>query len=95
MCWDESGQDLLPEYCRYKDDGCELADSCLNCPFPDCIYVQPGGKQQWLKELRDREVLRLFTTRDKGVKELALNSSFSLCWPGSGLGLRQNPSRRC
>jgi len=71
MCWDESGQDLPPEYCRYKDDGCELADSCLNCPFPECIYAQPRGKQQWLKELRDGEVLRLFTAQGKEVKELA------------------------
>jgi len=36
----------LPEYCRYQDDGCEFADACLNCPFPDCIYAQPGGGQQ-------------------------------------------------
>jgi len=71
MRGDESGQDLPPEYCHYKDDGCELADSCLNCPFPDCIYAQPGGKQLWLKGLRDKEVLRLFTTRGKGEKELA------------------------
>jgi hypothetical protein len=71
MRGDESGQDLPPEYCHYKDDGCELADSCLSCPFPDCIYAQPGGKQQWLKGLRDKEVLRLFTTRGKGEKELA------------------------
>jgi len=71
MRGDESGQDLPPEYCHYKDDGCELADSCLNCPFPDCIYAQPGGKQQWLKGLRDKEVLMLFTTRGKGEKELA------------------------
>lgn len=71
MCGDESGLDLLPEYCRYKDEGCELADSCLNCPFPDCICSQPGGKQHWLKGLRDGEVLRLFT-QGKGVGELAL-----------------------
>jgi hypothetical protein len=72
MRGDESGQDLPPEYCRYKDEGCELADSCLSCPFPDCICAQPGGKQHWLKGLRDREALRLFTTQGKGVEELAL-----------------------
>ena len=72
MPGDENGQDLLPEYCRYKDDGCELAGSCLDCPFPDCIQAQPGGKQHWLKGLRDKEVLRLFTTQGKGEKELAL-----------------------
>jgi len=69
---DESDFDLLPEYCRYRDDGCEFADSCLNCPFPDCIYAQPGGRQQWLKKFRDREVLKLFTAQGKGARELAV-----------------------
>ena len=64
--------DLPPEYCHYQDNGCEFADSCLNCPLPECIYTQPGGKQRWLKRLRDKEVLGLFTTQGKGVKELAL-----------------------
>jgi len=69
--------DLLPEYCRYRDDGCELADSCLNCPFPKCVYDQPGGRQRWLKSLRDKEIVRLFTTEGKGVKELALRFGIS------------------
>jgi hypothetical protein len=64
--------DLLPEYCHYRDEGCDLADSCLNCPFPECIYDQPGGKQRWLKRMRDREMTRLYTTEGKGAKELAL-----------------------
>ena len=62
--------DLPPEYCRYRDEGCEFADSCLNCPFPRCIYEQPGGRQRWLKRQRDREMARLFT-EGKGIKELA------------------------
>lgn len=69
--------DLLPEYYRYRDDGCEFAKSCLNCPFPKCIYDQPGGRQCWLKRLRDREMLRLFITEDKEVKELALRFGVS------------------
>ena len=71
MVWDKSDLDLLPEYCRYQDDGCEFADSCLNCPFPECIYAQPGGRQQWLKKLRDKEVLQLHASQGRGVKELA------------------------
>jgi len=70
----ESGEtklDLLPEYCHYRDEGCEFADSCLNCPLPRCIYDEPGGKQRWLKRLRDREMVRLFN-EGKGAKELAL-----------------------
>ena len=66
----ETALDLLPEYCHYRDNGCELADSCLNCPFPECIYDEPGGKQYWLKGLRDREMVRLFN-EGKRVKELA------------------------
>ena len=63
--------DLPPEYCRYRDEGCELADSCLNCPFPSCIHDEPGGRQRWLKRLRAREIVRLFAVKGKGVKELA------------------------
>ena len=71
--------DLPPEYCHYRDDGCELAtaylghkSSCLSCPFTRCIYDEPGGKQHWLKRLRAREMAKLFTTEGKGIKELAL-----------------------
>jgi len=69
---EEIERDLPPEYCRYQDGGCEFADSCLDCPFPKCIYDEPGGRQRWLKGLRDKEVARLFATESKGVKELAL-----------------------
>ncbi len=68
----QDGLDLPPEYCHYRDEGCDLADSCLNCPLPRCIYDQAGGKQRWLKRSRDREITRLAGTEGKGVKELAM-----------------------
>jgi len=64
--------DLPPEYCHYGDEGCEFADSCLNCPFTKCIYDEPRGRQRYIKRLRDEEIVRLFTTKEKGIKELAL-----------------------
>ena len=67
----EEELDLLPEYCQYRDEGCDLADSCLNCPFPECIYEQPGGKQRWLKKSRDKKIVSLFTSGSRGIKELA------------------------
>ena len=67
----QDGLDLPPEYCHYRDEGCDLADSCLNCPLPGCIYDQVGGKQRWLKRSRDREIMRLAGTQGSGVKELA------------------------
>ncbi|NLL90290.1 MAG: hypothetical protein GX226_04215 [Dehalococcoidales bacterium] len=64
--------DLLPEYCHYRDEGCELAASCLNCPFPECIFEQPGGKRRLLMEQRNNEIARLFKDEKKSIKELAL-----------------------
>ena len=63
-------QDLPPEYCHYRDEGCENAASCLECPFPQCLYDEPRGRQRWLKELRNREINRLFSG-GLSVKELA------------------------
>jgi len=68
----EDEPDLPPEYCHYRDEGCEFAESCLNCPFPQCLYDEPRGKQRWLKELRNREIAGLFGSGRWGVKELAL-----------------------
>ncbi|MFH0914138.1 MAG: helix-turn-helix domain-containing protein [Chloroflexota bacterium] len=62
--------DLAPEYCHYRDEGCELASSCLGCPFSRCIYEQPGGRLHFHKEQRERDILRL-TREGRGVKELA------------------------
>jgi hypothetical protein len=63
--------DLPPEYLHYRDEGCELAESCLECPFEVCIYDEPGGKQRLVKSLRNKEMARLFTDEGKKVKELA------------------------
>ena len=67
----QNDPDLKPEYCHYKDEGCEYARSCLECPYPQCLYDEPRGRQQWLKELRNKEINRLFTGGWK-VKDLAL-----------------------
>jgi hypothetical protein len=68
--------DLLPEYSHYPDEGCEFAHSCLDCPFPRCIYDEPGGKQRFIKDLRNKEMLRLYTG-GKEIKELAITFGVS------------------
>ena len=60
----------LPEYCRCRDEGCELSPSCLACPFPSCLYEHPGGRQCWFKEGRNQEIAWLYH-RGKSGKELA------------------------
>ena len=64
--------DLPPECCRYQDEGCEFANSCLNCPLEKCIYDESRGKQHYIKRLRDKEIARRFTNDGKEIKELAL-----------------------
>ena len=64
-------EDLLPEYLHYRDEGCELAPSCLNCSFSRCIYEESRGKQRHLKELRNNEIYRLFYSEHQSVKEIA------------------------
>ena len=64
-------QDLPPEYCQYHDEGCEFAQSCLNCHLPVCVYDEPGGKQRLLKKRRAAEMARLFTREGKSIGELA------------------------
>ena len=62
--------DLKPEFCHYQDEGCEFAQSCLECPFSRCLYDEPGGRHHWMKELRNKEINKLFRSGRK-VKELA------------------------
>lgn len=62
--------DALPEYTRYRDDGCDIHPICLTCPLPRCRYEEPGGLRAILNEYRDRQIASL---RKKGasVDELA------------------------
>ena len=63
--------DLLPEHYHYRDEGCDLARSCLKCPFASCVYEESGGKRRMLKRLRAREMATLFTSKGRRIKELA------------------------
>ncbi len=74
----DAEMDLLPEQCHYRDEGCELAGSCLNCPFPECVFDEPGGKRKLLMERRNCEIARLFDSGQKSVKELALIFNLSV-----------------
>jgi len=55
---------------HYRDEGCELAPSCLNCPFPSCMEDMPRGRQRQRKEMRNREIFRSYT-QGEGVKQIA------------------------
>jgi hypothetical protein len=67
----EPNDDPLPEQCHYRDEGCELSSSCLDCPLPRCIYEEPGGRQQRLRRQRDEEIRRLFQREERDAQRLA------------------------
>ena len=46
--WDLDGDP--EEYANWRDTGCELHSSCLECPLPHCIEERPRGRQKrWLE----------------------------------------------
>ena len=83
--------DLPPEFVHYQDEGCDLADSCLNCPFPYCVYELAGGRQRWLKEQREHEINRLFCKEGKSIKELA--TKFGVCERTVQRALKKKPGK--
>jgi hypothetical protein len=69
--------DLLPEYCEYRDEGCSLAPSCLNCPFPQCVLDLSWGSKKKALTMRKAEIIRLFTFEKKTIDELAARFNIS------------------
>jgi len=51
--------DSLPEYTIYRDDGCHVAPSCLNCPLPACIFDRAGTPVQRQRLARNRAIRSL------------------------------------
>ncbi len=63
--------DALPEQTRYRDEGCDLSPSCLNCPLPRCRYDQPGGVRRLRTLGRDEEIVRLRRSERVPIDHLA------------------------
>ena len=55
--------DAMPENHYYQDGGCNLAPSCLRCPFEYCQYDMPGGSSRMAKIARTNQIRAL---RDEG-----------------------------
>lgn len=67
--------DALPEFTRYRDDGCDIHPHCLTCPLPRCRYDEPGGLRGLLNAYRDRQIVEL---RQRGVPVDELAQRFGL-----------------
>jgi len=47
----------LPEQFAYRDEGCQIAPSCLSCPLPQCVHDTPGGVRKAQSEARGAQML--------------------------------------
>jgi hypothetical protein len=64
-------KDMLPDGTDYEDTGCELAKSCLRCPFSRCKYDAPGGGRRLSTQERDREMALLHEKHRLSISLLA------------------------
>ena len=73
MSYEAAGavMDVLPERYSYRDEGCELSSSCLECPLPQCKYDNPGWLQRYRRDERDRMVLTAMRKGGLSVPEAA------------------------
>jgi hypothetical protein len=61
---------IPPEDSNWKDGGCELFPSCLNCPLPHCVEERPHGKQKLRLAARSHRIAQL-KRRGKDTAEIA------------------------
>ena len=62
--------DLLSEEINWRDEGCEVFGSCLNCPLPRCVEEEPRGQQRLRLAARNRRMVELRRS-GKSVKDIA------------------------
>jgi len=84
--------DALPEHSQYRDEGCDLSPSCLNCALPLCRYDQPGGVRRLRMRGRDEEIVRL--RRRERLPIDALARRFGVSRRTVFRILERNPARR-
>jgi len=51
--------DLLPDEVNWRDEGCEVFGSCLNCPLPRCLEEEPRGQQRLRLAARNKQMVEL------------------------------------
>ena len=62
--------DPLPEHAVYRDEGCDVARSCLACPLALCVLERPGSPSERRREGRDR-LIRLLLGRGWSAARVA------------------------
>ena len=61
--------DVTPEFYHYEDTGCQISDSCLNCPLPRCKHDDPVWFQRNRRLARDFNVLMAIRMEQLTIEE--------------------------
>jgi hypothetical protein len=61
--------DTTPEFYHYEDTGCQISDSCLNCPLPRCKHDDPVWFQRNRRLARDFNVLMAIRMEQLTIEE--------------------------
>ena len=70
--------DAVPEFYHYEDTGCEVAESCLKCPLPQCKYDDPAWFQRNRRLAKDLKVMSAMRLRNLTVDEAAEHFSVTV-----------------
>ncbi|MCE2404926.1 MAG: helix-turn-helix domain-containing protein [Dehalococcoidia bacterium] len=69
--------DVVPERFPYRDEGCELSQSCLRCPLPQCKYDDPGWLQREKRKARDSRIVEALWHDGISVSEASARFALS------------------
>jgi DNA-binding CsgD family transcriptional regulator len=62
--------DIIPDDVNWKDNGCEIYPSCLNCPLDKCMEEEPRGRQRLRMLARSKRMAEL-REQGKSIPEIA------------------------
>lgn len=62
--------DIIPDDVNWKDTGCEIYPSCLNCPLDKCMEEEPRGRQRLRMLARSTRIAEL-KDQGKSISEIA------------------------
>ncbi len=62
----------VSEFYHYVDTGCEVSDSCLDCPLPKCRYDDPAWYQRNRRLARDFRIVKTMQQEALSIEDTAL-----------------------
>lgn len=70
-------RDGLPENIDFYDTGCEVSQSCLECPLEWCRYDLPDNLRTYRSAEREMEAKRLRNDENASIDEIAATMRIS------------------